>query len=48
MDDIDQLCERLPVLKVCEEAIRQSTDALIHAFQSGNKLLVRNGGSAAD
>ena len=49
MDDIDQLCERLPVLKVCEEAIRQSTDALIHAFQSGNKLLLcGNGGSAAD
>jgi D-sedoheptulose 7-phosphate isomerase len=49
MDDIDQLCERLPALKVCEEAIRQSTDALIHAFQSGNKLLLcGNGGSAAD
>ena len=49
MDDIDQLCERLPVLKVCEEAIRQSTEALIHAFQSGNKLLLcGNGGSAAD
>ena len=49
MDDIDQLCERLPVLKVCQEAIRQSTDALIHAFQSGNKLLLcGNGGSAAD
>jgi D-sedoheptulose 7-phosphate isomerase len=49
MDDIDQLCERLPILKVCQEAIRQSTDALIHAFQSGNKLLLcGNGGSAAD
>ena len=49
MDDIDQLCERLPALKVCEEAIRQSTEALIHAFQSGNKLLLcGNGGSAAD
>ena len=49
MDDIDQLCERLPALKVCEEAIRQSTEALILAFRSGNKLLLcGNGGSAAD
>lgn len=49
MDDIDQLCERLPVLKVCEEAIRQSTEVLIHSFQSGGKLLLcGNGGSAAD
>ena len=49
MDDIDQLCERLPILKVCQEAIRQSTEALIHAFQSGNKLLLcGNGGSASD
>ena len=49
MDDIDQLCERLPVIKVCKEAIRQSTEALINAFQSGNKLLLcGNGGSAAD
>jgi D-sedoheptulose 7-phosphate isomerase len=49
MDDIDQLCERLPILKVCQEAILQSTEALIHAFQSGNKLLLcGNGGSASD
>jgi phosphoheptose isomerase len=49
MDDIDQLCERFHALKVCQEVIRQSTDALIHAFQSGNKLLLcGNGGSAAD
>ena len=49
MDDIDQLCERLPVLEVCKEAIRQSTAVLTHAFQSGNKLLLcGNGGSAAD
>ena len=49
MDDIDQLCERLPVLKSCQKTIRQSTEALIQAFQSGNKLLLcGNGGSAAD
>ena len=49
MDDIDQLCERLPVLQSCQETIRQSTEALIQTFQSGNKLLLcGNGGSAAD
>ena len=49
MDDIDQLCERLPFLTECKEAIRHSTKVLIHAFESGNKLLLcGNGGSAAD
>lgn len=49
MDDIDQLCQRIPELFTCKDSIRNCSELLIRAFQLGNKLLLcGNGGSAAD
>ena len=49
MDDIEQLCQRIPELCICKDSIRNCSELLIQAFQSGNKLLLcGNGGSAAD
>ncbi len=49
MDFYDDLVQRYPELAECLPDVRQATDALIHSFQQGGKILVcGNGGSAAD
>ena len=49
MDHIKLLTERYENLKCVEEDVRAVTNALIKAFENGNKLLIcGNGGSCAD
>lgn len=46
---VDELVARYPALKGNREAVYRATDAIIHAYENGNKIMVcGNGGSAAD
>jgi D-sedoheptulose 7-phosphate isomerase len=46
---MEELLERYPALKECEEMIKKAENILLKAFQNGGKLLVcGNGGSCAD
>ena len=47
--EIKKLVANYPALVCCEDSITKTCEALIFAYQNGNKLLVcGNGGSAAD
>ena len=49
MEDIVQLLNRRPELKVCRDDIQSACQLLLDCFRSGNQvLLCGNGGSAAD
>ena len=46
---LNTLLERYPILKPCEESIRESYRVLAGCYEKGGKLLIAgNGGSAAD
>lgn len=49
MEQLENLCLRYPVLRDCEESIRETFEYLVRSFVSGGRLYIcGNGGSASD
>lgn len=49
MEQLENLCLRYPVLRACEESIRETFEYLARSFASGGRLYIcGNGGSASD